>query len=119
MDIYAHPEKGKWQSEIISRFDANQTGFCPKWKLDVPEAKLVMRLRINDLILVKGQIMRVQKLSGKEIALALHSEANVDQRNRDKDDALKFVRISVSSLQKDKAVKIYISPTGLISAQTS
>ena len=76
-----------------------------------------MRLRIDDLILFKdtGEICHIQRISGAEVTLSLHNEANVDSRNRDKDDPFKFIRISPSSIQKRNGVKIHVSPTGRLS----
>ena len=117
MEIYADPKTGKWQSEIISTFNANTPGFIPQWRKAHPAAKMLMRIRINDMILFKdtGEICRVQKMSGAEITLSPHNEANVDARNRDKDDPFKFIRISPSSIQKRDGVKLHISPTGRLS----
>jgi len=60
MDIYClRPDDkrdpknaGKWKWEVISNFDANQNGFEPKWRKEYPTAKRVMRLFINDLIIL-------------------------------------------------------------------
>ena len=62
-----------------------------------------------------GEIFRIQKMSGSRLTLAPHTEANVDARNRDKEDPFKLLDISPSKLQKRGAVKIHISPTGLVS----
>ncbi|MDC0649925.1 type II CRISPR RNA-guided endonuclease Cas9 [Alphaproteobacteria bacterium] len=115
MEIYEESGSGKWKSEIVSRFDANQKSFVPSWRKENPTAKLVMRLRINDLVFLKdeGSIYRVQKLSGGEINMARPSEANVDARSRDKSDPFKYFTTSASSLQKRFAVKLNVSPTGL------
>ena len=71
MDIFEEPS-GKWKSEIVSRFHANQVGFVSPRLGIHPAAKKIMRLRINDMIAVpskeedgKAVIYRVQKLSGK------------------------------------------------------
>ncbi len=42
--------QGKWCVEIISNFDAHRKNFVPKWRREEPEAKLVMRLFINDML---------------------------------------------------------------------
>ena len=117
MEIYADPKTGKWQSEIVSTFAVNQKNFTPQWHNTNPAAKMLMRLRINDLILFKdtGDICRIQTLSGTMITLAPHNEANVDARNRDKDDPFKFFAVSAPTLQKRGGVKLHISPTGRLS----
>ena len=118
MDIYQDPTNSKWKGEIVSRFDANQKGFVPSWQSQFPTARLIMRLRINDLLKLQDgeieEIFRVQKLSGSEIIMAPHTEANADARHRDKDDAFKFTSKSPGTLQSASARKVHISPTGLI-----
>ena len=42
--------KNKWCVEIISNFDAHQKDFIAKWRKEEPEAKLIMRLFINDMV---------------------------------------------------------------------
>ena len=117
MEIYPDPKSGKWKSEIVSRFDAAQPGFIPAWRKDHPAQKMLMRLRINDMIHFgdTDEIFRIQKMSGSKLAMAPHTEANADARHRDKEDPFKFLNIAPSKLQTRGAVKIHISPTGLIS----
>ncbi len=60
-------DKGKWCAEIISNFDAHQKNFIPKWRKAEPEAKLIMRLFIDDMVAYdkdgKTVICRVKKLT--------------------------------------------------------
>ncbi len=75
-DVYS-PLKGrnarKWQIEVISMFDAHQKDFQPQWRKDSPTAKKIMRLFINDNVVLKingiWQIRRVRKMTGKQIYL--------------------------------------------------
>jgi len=87
------------------------------WRKDYPAQKMLMRLRINDMIHFgdTDEIFRIQKMSGSKLAMAPHTEANADARHRDKEDPFKFLNIAPSKLQTRGAVKIHISPTGLIS----
>ena len=48
------------------------------------------------------------------LALAPLQEANCDTRNRNKEDSFNFTAATPSTLQKAKAVKCYVSPTGLV-----
>ena len=120
MDIYEEPDTGEWKSEIVSRFDAQPSkAFTPNWQKEHPTARLVMRLRKNDLLqLSSGEttdVYYVQKLSGGRITLAPHFEANVDARNRSKEDPFLFVNKAASSLKSSNARRVHISPTGLLS----
>ena len=79
-----------------------------------------MQLRINDMIAIpdnggQSSYWRVQVLSGSKITLAPHNEADVDARNRNPEDPFKYKNTSPSGMQKERAYKIHISPTGLIS----
>jgi CRISPR-associated endonuclease Csn1 len=118
MEIYEEPETGKWESEIVSRFDANQKSFVPNWRKANPTAKLVMRIRKNDLLKLKSGrnvgIFCVHVISGGNITMAPHVEANVDYRNRSKGNQFKYANTSASSIQKAQATRLDISPTGLI-----
>ena len=61
-----------------------------------------MRLRKNDLLQLRSEermnVYYVQKLSGGRITLAPHFEANVDARDRSKEDTFSFVNKAASSL---------------------
>ena len=107
MEIYEEPDSGRWKSEIVSRFDANQKSFVPSWQTEHPTAKLIMRLRINDLVKLVGDgaVYRLQKMSGTRIFLAPHQETNIDS----------FIVSSPRGLQLKQAVQLHVSPTGLIS----
>ena len=120
MDIYEEPDTGEWKSEIVSRFDAQPSkAFTPNWQKEHPTARLVMRLRKNDLLRLSfgetTDIYYVQKLSGGTITLAPHFEANVDARNRSQEDPFSFVNKAASSLQSSDAIRVHISATGLLS----
>lgn len=70
MDIYC-PNRGKnkgvWCGEVISNYNAHQKGFQPQWRQKEPEAKLIMRLFIDDLVAYeengRTEIRRVKKMN--------------------------------------------------------
>jgi len=118
-------DKGKWEGEVISRFRACKIALAEgKDRLRHPKLaqngkSLVMRLMIDDTVRleVNGQLqaMRVVKIvSSGQIFMAPIHEANVDARNRDKQDSFCYVSRYAGSLQRDKARPITISPTGEI-----
>ena len=126
MEIYAYPEKhkqaDKWHPVTISRFDANQSVFKPGQTFRPhPAARLIMRLQINNYIEIELNgtltIYRVQLISGPRLTLAPPKEANVDARNRNKDDPFRYLSISANKLKSLNARKLHISPTGLISRE--
>ncbi|MGL4666432.1 MAG: type II CRISPR RNA-guided endonuclease Cas9, partial [Saezia sp.] len=134
MDIVLD-EKGRWQSRVISTFEAYQyvrehgqeagrAKLLDAQESIRPEAdgsfkRLVMRLIRNDCVKFEHegcmQLMRVVKMdqSGK-ITLAPIHEANVDARNRNNEDSFKYVYKTASSLQKSKGRKVTISPIGIV-----
>ncbi len=126
MEIYEYPNShtkakaGKWDGEVISRYEANQKEFQPgQTKKPHPAARLVMRLQINDCVEMKKdgrrQIMRLQKLSKGKLTFAPHNEANVDARNDNKNDPFKYFNTVASTLKKSNARKVHISPAGRVS----
>jgi CRISPR-associated endonuclease Csn1 len=120
-------ERGKWEGEVISTFQAYQIirqlgpqlGFS---KLRSPTISLsgrslVMRLQIGDTVRLEAddseKLMRVAtiKTSGNVI-FAPHNEANVDARNRDNEDPFSYLSKTAGSLQKVKARRVTVSPCG-------
>jgi len=76
-----------------------------------------MRLTINDTVrlMIEGilQTMRIAKISGNgQVFMVNTSEANVDARDRNKDDPFKYVSKTSGSLYNAQARKITISPIG-------
>ncbi|MBP6058422.1 MAG: type II CRISPR RNA-guided endonuclease Cas9 [Nitrosomonas sp.] len=114
-------EKGKWEGEVISTFEAYQlvrkygAAQLRHSDLSVSGKPLVMRLIRNDFIrlVLEGvtRTLRVCKMrEDGQIALADVTEANVDARTRIKE--ISYVLKTGSSLQKIKARRITISPIG-------
>lgn len=125
IEIFSYPDGhkkfGTWVGVVVSRFEANQPNFRPGFTYTPhPAAKLVMRLQINDCIEIedagKIRIMRMQKINKSgQMIFAPTNEANVHTRNQDKEDSFQYFYKTANSLQKLRARKIHISPTGLIS----
>jgi len=123
-DIWVN-EKGKWTGEVISSFEAYQLSRNdPKWwRKPVTRSgqKLLMRLRKNDYLQVehdeKIMIVQVNQVTPGKVIMSEHREANVDARTRKKyegDDPLKYIFKSPSSLQKSKAKRVTVSPSGVV-----
>lgn len=122
LEVYEYPaghkNDGKWEGIVITRFEANGSGFQPGvTRRPHPAARLVMRLRANDCIEIEKnhttQTFRIQKISKNGINIAPLSEANVDARNRSSEDFFKFTFAGLGTLKKIKARKVHVSPTGL------
>lgn len=116
-------EKGKWEGEVISTFEAYQIAResgverLRNQNLSVSKKPLVMRLMLDDSIRLVDdyglRTMRVAKVSGNgQIFMSNTQESNVDARNRDKDDPFSYMSKTASVLQKLKARRVTISPIG-------
>ena len=120
-------EKGKWKGEVISTYQAYQVvrqygeaGGIKRLRnphLSQSGKELVMRLMINDLVRLELngflRTMRVAKVdSSGKISLSEHTEANVDSRNRNKDDAFKYTYKAAGSLQTVNARRVTVSEIG-------
>lgn len=120
-DIWLN-EKGIWEGEVISTFEAYQLARKDKdwWQKPVGRdgQALRERLRKGDYLHIdhgeRKVIVQIVKFTSGTIALAEHNEANVDARTRDKDDELKFIFKSPSSLQKANAKRVTVSPSGVV-----
>ncbi len=119
-------EKGKWEGEVISTFEAYQLVRKHGVKrlrhpvLSLSGKPLVMRLMIDDFVRLEidGAIhtLRVASVNtAGRLSLAAHQEANVDARNRDKEGAWRYTYKQSGSLQTAKGRKVSISPIGEIS----
>ncbi len=107
-------DKGKWEGEVISTFDANQKGFDWRSKTARNGKPLIMRIRKNDYVQLEQddqiKLLQIYKFSKGMINMAEHYEANVDARVREKD--LKSIQMAPSSLQKAKARRVTVTPSG-------
>ena len=120
-------DKGKWEGEVVSTYTAYQLiRQLGKTKgeqrlysrtTSISGKPLVMRLQIDDTLYMmeneRWRLMRVVKIGGNgQIFFAEHNEANVDARNRDKENPFTYVSKMAGSLQKTQARKVMVSPIG-------
>ena len=116
-------EGGRWEGCVISSFKANQIARTrglatlrdPRHALD--GKPLVMRLMVNDCVrlVVDGRtvLMRVATISQNgQVFMAEHFEANVDARNRSKEDSFGYVSKKPSSFRAAEARQVTVSPIG-------
>lgn len=116
-DIYCRDD-GRWDGEIVSRYDANRPNFETHARTSRTGFPLRMRLRRDDMLALErdGQrlLYRVAQLSEGKIILAPHSEANVDTRSRDKDDAFKYLQLAPSRLKNARARIVGVDMLGYV-----
>lgn len=123
--------KGKWQGIVISTYEAYQ--FMRQYPgeqrgeglrrlraaCSLRDGRpLIMRLHRGDLVrmTVEGEIgvWRVVKMRADDgrLYLARHHEANVDARDRSKEDSFSYMAKNASSMQQAGARKVTVSPIG-------
>lgn len=115
-------EQGKWTGEVISTYQAYQLSReKPDWwkkQIGRQGQELLMRLRKGDYLQLEYEsrdvVVQIIKFTSGTLALAAHNEANVDARTRDKEDDLKFIFKSPSSLQKSFTKYATVSPSGIL-----
>lgn len=116
-------EKGKWEGEVVSTFEAYQqvraggSTQLGKSSKSTSGKSLVMRLMLYDSIRLEidgvMRTMRVATLSSNgQVFMSDLAEANVDARNRSKDDAFSYISKMAGSFQKAKARRVTVSPIG-------
>jgi CRISPR-associated endonuclease Csn1 len=116
-------EKGKWEGEVVSTFEAyqlvRQHGLARLRHptLSVSGKPLVMRLMIGDHVRFKSddqwKVMRIASInSAGRLSLASHQEANTDARNRDKEGSWRYTYKQAGSLEKALGRHVTISPIG-------
>lgn len=121
-------DKGKWEGEVISTYQAYQVVRAAKTNqegiallrnpsLSLSGKPLVMRLIRDDLVRLKidnqWSICRINAISGNgQMFMAPHNEANVDARNRSKEDPFSYTSKTAGSLFKAEGRLISISPIG-------
>ncbi len=118
-------EKGKWEGEVISTFEAYQiarqhgSSRLRHPTLSISNKPLVMRLLKNDCVaLTINQTRLIYRVcwvrSDTRMAFSEIHEANVDSRDRDKNSSFSYLVKSASTLQSLSAKTITISPDGVI-----
>jgi CRISPR-associated endonuclease Csn1 len=126
MDIVCD-EKGKWEGEIVTTYDAYQIirnlgrhkglATLRSSGLSITGKPLAMRLQNGDAMKMvidnRLRLMRVVKMgSNGQIFFAEHQEANVSDRNANKQEAFAFVSKYAGSLQKTNARRVTVSLLG-------
>jgi CRISPR-associated endonuclease Csn1 len=105
MDIVEDPDGG-WRGYAATVFEVNQRDFTPRWRTDLPGARLMFRLHKGDMVELADidgirRIKRVVRInpSGGRLYLAAHDEGGeLAKRHDDPEDAFRWDLASVSKL---------------------
>lgn len=119
-------EKGKWEGEVISTFEAYQyvqkNGLAQlrNPRQSMSGKPLIMRLMIGDCLKLMSNdlpsVLRISSINSTgKLTLASHQEANADARNRDKAGSWRYTYKVAGSLQKACGRHVTVSPIGDLS----
>ncbi len=108
--LFIKPD-GKWDAEVIDTFTANQKNFEP-----VPANAKLMK---GDMLFFDNKFWKLVGFNThRQLIFAEHFEANVDARNRSKENEYQYTRLSPASLQKHNPKRVDISPCGIVKLST-
>lgn len=120
VEIFAQPN-GEWLGQGVTVFDANQPEYEPHWRLQYPDARLIMRVHSGDLIEADfgggRRIWRAVRLepSAKRIRMVRDIDAgNLEKRHADKDDSFRWNFATYKRLQAAGARRVRVDPIGRV-----
>lgn len=111
---------GKWNSEVISMFDAHQPKWSSEFHKNNPTARKVLSLQQNDMVAYndpeKGHVIaRIVKFGQNgQIFFAPHNEADVSGRDSDKNDPFKLTVKTATGLKKMQFRQIRVDEMGRV-----
>ena len=111
---------GKWNSEVISTFDAHQPKWSSQFHKNNPTARKVLSLQQNDMVAYndpeKGHVIaRIVKFGQNgQIFFAPHNEADVSARDSNKNDPFKLTVKTATGLKKMQFRQIRVDEMGRV-----
>ncbi|WP_295723138.1 type II CRISPR RNA-guided endonuclease Cas9 [uncultured Bartonella sp.] len=111
---------GKWNSEVVSMFDAHQPKWSSQFHKDNPTARKVLSLQQNDMVAYndpeKGYVIaRIVKFGQNgQIFFAPHNEADVSARDSNKNDPFKLTVKTATGLKKMQFRQIRVDEMGRV-----
>jgi CRISPR-associated endonuclease Csn1 len=120
VDLFEMPD-GTWSGEAVSVFKANQEKVSPRWRVDYPNARIVMRVFKGDLLRMdhdgRSKILRVVRLepSAKRFRLAEHNETGtLADRHDDSDDPFRWIFGTYDRLKNGNAERVRVDELGRV-----
>ncbi|MCG8595594.1 MAG: type II CRISPR RNA-guided endonuclease Cas9 [Kiloniellales bacterium] len=112
IEIYETPD-GRWRGEGISVFDANRSGFEPRWPIEHPGAQLRLRLHKGDMFTADfGEGRKhyiVRKLSPANNRIEF-----VSDRKAGKVESSGYMQAAYSKLKAAAARRVRVDPIGRV-----
>jgi CRISPR-associated endonuclease Csn1 len=120
-DVWELPD-GKWQSEVVSMFDAHQPGWTSAIRNGCPTARKVLSLQQNDLVAIEEdeslRLLRVVKFSQNGLITLAAPQESGDLKRRDAlhndQDPFKYMARSANGLKSLKTRQIRIDELGRV-----
>lgn len=117
-DVWELPD-GKWVAEVVSTFNAHQSGWVSQIRTEYPTARKVLRLHQHDLLAIEKsgerELVRVVKFSEKQLVLAPpHESGSLKARAADKDDPFNYLYPSPNTLKSLQARQVRIDELGRV-----
>ncbi|MCY3877545.1 MAG: type II CRISPR RNA-guided endonuclease Cas9 [Rhodobacteraceae bacterium] len=105
---------GEWVPQVLTTFEAHLEQVPRK---PHPAARRIMRLYKKDTLYLShpkhGDVVAtIGQLGIQRLDLVPHNEADADARNRDKTDPFSFIRVSVGTLKRSQARRVYVDEMG-------
>ncbi|MCT6887821.1 type II CRISPR RNA-guided endonuclease Cas9 [Bartonella apis] len=111
---------GKWNSEVVSMFDAHQPKWSSEFHKNNPTARKVLSLQQNDMVAYndpeRGRVIaRIVKFGQNgQIFFAPHNEADVSARDSNKNDPFKLTVKTATGLKKMQFRQIRVDEMGRV-----
>lgn len=118
-DVWRLPS-GKWETEVVSTFDAHQPGWQSAKKAEHPAARKVLSLKQGDCVAIgagdERRLMRVVKfgLNGQITLAELNEAGTLKARDANKDDPFKYLSPTAGGLKKMYARQVRIDDIGQV-----
>jgi CRISPR-associated endonuclease Csn1 len=118
-DVWELPN-GRWVEEILSMFDAHQSGWKSAVQAQNPAARRVLSLKQNDMVAYEHPqdgptVGRVVKFSSGMVAFAAHKEGGaLKARDADKEDGFRYFYKAAGAMKTAKVRQVRIDEIGQV-----
>lgn len=117
-DVWELPD-GKWKDEVVSMFEAHQSGWISDIRRACPTARKVLGLHQNDMLAIEQngmrKLVRVVKFSkGSLVVAEPHESGALKARDANKEDPFRYIYSSANSLKNWQTRQVRIDELGRV-----